>query len=193
MSGNPAVFDENKLLSINQVYIRRKSPEELAMLAAPMLAESGVATPEELERDMPRLTQIMDLLKERISRTTDIPDAVGYFYGGTLDYDPDEFEKQFGKDFVRENFPSLRAARGAAGMDRRGHRRGRARPRGGEGEGRAAPHTPLALRHHWTHRQRRALRDHAVARARAQPAEDRRRPRKVAAALEASQLTRDFR
>jgi glutamyl-tRNA synthetase len=107
VSGNPAVFDENKLLSINQVYIRRKSPEELAMLAAPMLAESGVATPEELERDMPRLTQIMDLLKERISRTTDIPDAVGYFYGGTLDYDPDEFEKQFGKDFVRENLPEL--------------------------------------------------------------------------------------
>src|ERR671910_887235 len=107
VSGNPAVFDENKLLSINQVYIRRKSPEELAMLAAPMLAESGAATPEELEHDTPRLTQIMDLLKERISRTTDIPDAVGYFYGGTLDYDPDEFEKQFGKEFVRENFPEL--------------------------------------------------------------------------------------
>src|SRR5918995_4273969 len=107
VSGNPAVFDESKLLSINQVYIRRKSPEELALIAAPMLAESGVAAPEELERDMPRLTKIMDLLKERISRTTDIPDAVGYFYGGTLDYDPDEFEKQFGKDFVRENLPEL--------------------------------------------------------------------------------------
>ena len=107
VSGNPAVFDENKLLSINQVYIRRKSPEELAMLAAPMLAESGVATPEELERDMPRLTQIMELLKERISRTTDIPDAVGYFYGGKLDYGAEEFEKQFGKEFVRENLPEL--------------------------------------------------------------------------------------
>ena len=107
VSGNPAVFDEDKLLSINQVYFRRKSPEELAMLAAPMLAESGAATPEELERDMPRLTQIMDLLKERISRTTDIPDAVGYFYGGKLGYDPDEFEKQFGKEFVRENFREL--------------------------------------------------------------------------------------
>jgi glutamyl-tRNA synthetase len=107
VSGNPAVFDESKLLSINQVYIRRQTPEELAMLAAPMLAESGDATPEELERDMPRLTKIMDLLKERISRTTAIPDAVGYFYGGTLDYDPEEFEKQFGKEFVRENLPEL--------------------------------------------------------------------------------------
>jgi glutamyl-tRNA synthetase len=107
VSGNPAVFDENKLLSINQVYIRRQTPEELAMLAAPMLAGSGAATPEELERDMPRLTKIMDLLKERISRTIDIPDAVGYFYGGKLDYDPDEFAGQFGKEFVRENFPEL--------------------------------------------------------------------------------------
>jgi glutamyl-tRNA synthetase len=73
-----------------------------------MLVESGVVKPEELEEDMPRLTQIMDLLKERISRTTDIPDAVGYFYGGELDYDPEEFEKQFVKEFVQENFPELR-------------------------------------------------------------------------------------
>jgi glutamyl-tRNA synthetase len=107
VSGNPAVFDESKLLAINQVYIRRKSPEELVLIATPMLAESGAATREELERDMPRLTQIMDLLKERISRMTEIPASVGYFYGGKLDYDPEEFEKQFGKDFVQENFPEL--------------------------------------------------------------------------------------
>jgi glutamyl-tRNA synthetase len=109
VSGNPAVFDESKLLAINQVYIRRKSPEELALIAAPMLAESGAATPEELERDMPRLTQIMDLLKERLGRLTEIPASVGYFYGGKLDYDEEEFEKQFGKAFVRETFPELKA------------------------------------------------------------------------------------
>jgi glutamyl-tRNA synthetase len=107
VSGNPAVFDEGKLLAINQVYIRRKSPEELALIAAPILVESGAATKEELERGMPRLTKIMDLLKERISRTTDIPDAVGYFYGEKLDYDAQEFEKQLGKEFVRENLPEL--------------------------------------------------------------------------------------
>jgi glutamyl-tRNA synthetase len=107
VSGNPAIFDEGKLLAINQVYIRRKGPEELALIAAPMLVESGAATQEELERDMPRLTKIMDLLKERISRVTDIPDAVGYFYGASLDYDPVEFEKQLGKTFVRENLPEL--------------------------------------------------------------------------------------
>jgi glutamyl-tRNA synthetase len=72
-----------------------------------MLASTGAATSEELERDMPRLTRIMDLLKERISRTTEIPAAVGYFYGGKLDYDPEEFEKQFGKDFVSEALPEL--------------------------------------------------------------------------------------
>ena len=108
VSGNPAVFDEGKLLAINQVYIRRQTPEELAMLAAPMLVESAAATTEELQHDMPRLTEIMDLLKERLSRTTDIPDAVGYFYGGKLDYDSSEFEKQLGKEFVRENLPELK-------------------------------------------------------------------------------------
>jgi glutamyl-tRNA synthetase len=107
VSGNPAVFDEKKLTAINAVYLRRQTPEELAMVAAPMLAESGVASPEELEKDMPRLTEIMALLKERLNRTTEIPESVGYFYGGELDYDPAEFEKQFGKEFVRENFPEL--------------------------------------------------------------------------------------
>src|SRR4028118_2319108 len=106
VSGNPAVFDENKLRSINAVYLRRYSPQELADIATPMLVESN-AVSEELEADRPRLEEIMDLLKERIALTTDIPDAVGYFYGGTPDSDEAEFEKQFGKDFVRENLPEL--------------------------------------------------------------------------------------
>src|ERR687893_1340828 len=107
VSGNPAVLDEKKLTAINAVYLRRHSPEELALVAAPMLAESGVATPEELERDMPRLTEIMALLRDRLNRTTEIPEAAGYFYGAGLRYDPEEFEKQFGTEFVRETFPEL--------------------------------------------------------------------------------------
>src|SRR5215207_3003644 len=107
VSGNPAILDEKKLRSVNAVYLRRKSPEELATLAAPMLVESGALTEEELGRDRGRLANIMALLKERIALTTEIPDSVGYFYGGSLDYDEDAFEKQFGKEFVRETFPVL--------------------------------------------------------------------------------------
>jgi len=105
VSGNPAVLDEKKLRAVNAVYLRRKSPEELAGLAAPMLVESGTVAEDELDRG--RLEAIMELLKERIALTTEIPEAVGYFYGGALDYDEAEFEKQFGKEFVRENFPEL--------------------------------------------------------------------------------------
>src|SRR5215212_4383454 len=105
VSGNPAILDEKKLRAVNSVYLRRKSPGELADLAAPMLVESGAVTEE--ETDEARLEDIMDLLKERIALTTEIPDSVGYFYGGSLDYDEAEFEKQFGKKFVRENFPEL--------------------------------------------------------------------------------------
>jgi glutamyl-tRNA synthetase len=105
VSGNPAVLDEKKLRAVNAVYLRRKSPEELADLAAPMLVESGMVTEDELDRG--RLQDIMELLKERLALTTEIPDAVGYFFGGTLDYEEAEFEKQFGKEFVRDNFPEL--------------------------------------------------------------------------------------
>src|ERR687886_255702 len=83
------------------------TPEELALIAAPMLLEAGVTTPEEMQRDMPRLTEIMALLKDRLSRTTEIPESVGYFYGAELEYDQGEFEKQLGKEFVRETFPEL--------------------------------------------------------------------------------------
>src|SRR5918997_252121 len=107
VSGNPAVFDEKKLTSINAVYLRRRTPEELAAVAAPMLAESGAASPAELEHDLPRLIEIMALLRERLNRITEIPDAAGYFFGGKLDYDEGEFEKQFGKEFVRETFPEV--------------------------------------------------------------------------------------
>jgi glutamyl-tRNA synthetase len=107
VSGNPAIFDEKKLASINGVYLRRRSPEELAAVAAPMLAESGAASPEELESDRERLVEIMALLRDRLNRTTEIPAAAGYFYGAELDYDEEEFEKQFGKPFVRESFPEL--------------------------------------------------------------------------------------
>ncbi len=107
VSGNPAVFDEKKLLAINAVYLRRRTPEELAMVAVRLLVESGAATTEELEEDMPRLTEIMALVKDRISRTVEIPASVGYFYGDTLDYDEEEFDKQFGKEFVQETFPEL--------------------------------------------------------------------------------------
>src|SRR5215217_5324870 len=107
VSGNPAILDEKKLTSINAIYLRRQTPEELALIAAPMLVQSGVAIPEELERDMPRLTEIMALLRDRLNRTTEIPEAAGYFYGAELRYDPEEFEKQLGKEFVRETFPEL--------------------------------------------------------------------------------------
>src|SRR5215217_1629099 len=102
-----ALFDEKKLTSINAIYLRRQTPEELALIAAPMLVQSGVASPEELERDMPRLTEIMARLRDRLNRTTEIPGAAGYFYGAELRYDPEEFEKQLGKEFVQETFPEL--------------------------------------------------------------------------------------
>jgi glutamyl-tRNA synthetase len=107
VSGNPAVFDEKKLRAINAVYLRRQTSEELAMIAAPMLIEVGAASAAELEEDMPRLTRIMALLRDRLSTTAEIPTMAGYFYGGEVEYDPAEFEKQFGKEFVREAFPEL--------------------------------------------------------------------------------------
>ena len=182
VSGNPAILDEKKLRSVNAVYLRRKSTGELAALAAPMLVESGVATEEELERDPARLAEIMDLLKERIALTTEIPDSVGYFYGGPLDYDEAEFEKQFGKEFVRENFPELvERLTALPGWTEDRDRRSGAWPRRRKGEGCPPPDTPPALCRYGPHRQRGPLRDHATPGTRTQPAPRQGRRREDAA------------
>jgi glutamyl-tRNA synthetase len=107
VSGNPAVFDETKLDSINQAYLRRLPPEDLAEQAIPMLVEAGAANETELREDLPRLVEIVRLMQERLTRTTDLPNTLGYFYGGELEYDPEQFDKQFGKEFVQEAFPEL--------------------------------------------------------------------------------------
>jgi glutamyl-tRNA synthetase len=107
VSGNPAVFDETKLDSINQVYLRRLPPEDLVEQAIPMLVEAGAASETELREDLPRLVEIVRLMQERLTRTTDLPNTLGYFYGGELEYDPEQFDKQFGKEFVQEAFPEL--------------------------------------------------------------------------------------
>jgi glutamyl-tRNA synthetase len=49
----------------------------------------------------------MALLRDRLNRVTEIPEAAGYFYGAEIEYDPEQFEKQLGKEFVRETFPEL--------------------------------------------------------------------------------------
>ncbi len=71
---SPAVFDYQKLEWFNGSYIRKKTPEELACLMQPVLAEAGFPV------DAERLRLIAPLVQERVTLLSKIPDMVRFLF-----------------------------------------------------------------------------------------------------------------
>jgi glutamyl-tRNA synthetase len=80
---NPAVFNAEKLLWLNGIYIREMSDEELAEAALPFL-ERHLARP----ADRSLLLRIIPLVKERIKLLSEIVDMTDFFFeDGELGYE----------------------------------------------------------------------------------------------------------
>jgi glutamyl-tRNA synthetase len=91
---NP-IFDEKKLLSLNQDYIIRKPDYELARIIAPLIVEAGHTSKYWLETRWEYLLKIISMLKERCVRLNEFAEKSGYFFHDEFDYD----EKAAGKNF----------------------------------------------------------------------------------------------
>jgi glutamyl-tRNA synthetase len=79
----PAIFDYKKLEWYNGQYIRMKTDEELAALALPYAAESGLfdgTGGRGSAEDRAVFTAAMPLVKERISFLSEIPGKLGYLF-----------------------------------------------------------------------------------------------------------------
>ncbi len=87
ISKKSAVFDERKLEWMNGQYIQRLTGAELVDRARPFLLESGLATSEELEDRSTTLAAAAELIKKRIRRLTEFPEAVSYFLRDPGTYD----------------------------------------------------------------------------------------------------------
>ena len=81
-----AIFDYDKLLWMNGVYIRGLRPELLADRMAPFL-EKGLP-PDLLPLDRGYLRRIAPLVQERIKRLDEAADMTSYFFRASDDYDP---------------------------------------------------------------------------------------------------------
>ena len=80
---NPAIFNAEKLLWMNGVYIREMKPEELASAVQPILEE---ALGEQVS--MATLERIVPLIQDRIKLLTEIVDMADFFFvEGPLEYD----------------------------------------------------------------------------------------------------------
>jgi glutamyl-tRNA synthetase len=81
---NPAVFNADKLLWMNGMYIRELPPEELARRAQPFLERAlGRTVDEQL------LMRVIPLVRERIKLLSEIAEMADFFFvEGELDYEP---------------------------------------------------------------------------------------------------------
>ncbi len=75
ISKSPAKFNPEKLLWLNQQYIKKTDSQRLAQLVMPFL-ETDLCDPEK----GPAMTQVIDLLKERVNTVEELADAAVYFY-----------------------------------------------------------------------------------------------------------------
>jgi glutamyl-tRNA synthetase len=90
---NPAVFNQDKLLWMNGIYIRHMPPETLAGMLRPYL-EDALST----RIDKALLLRIIPLVRERIRLLPAIVDIADFFFtDGPLDYD---VETLLGKKFA---------------------------------------------------------------------------------------------
>jgi len=87
-----AVFDLAKCEWMNQQYILRMTPDELAVAAEPVLVKAGIPF-----GTRAALAPVLALVRERIKRLSEIPVWVDYFFADEVVFDPESVEKVFRK------------------------------------------------------------------------------------------------
>jgi glutamyl-tRNA synthetase len=83
-----AVFDLAKCEWMNQQYILRMRPEELAEAVEPYLTKAGIAFGSPAE-----LVPVTALVRERLKRLSDAPAWMDYFFTEDFAFDPEAVEK----------------------------------------------------------------------------------------------------
>ncbi|MCH8106880.1 MAG: glutamate--tRNA ligase [Chloroflexi bacterium] len=86
VSRSPAIFDQEKLLWMNGLYIRELTAEDLAERLTPFL-ERGLPK-ELLPVDRDYLLRIVPLIRERIKLLSEAAEMITYFFQEEVDYDP---------------------------------------------------------------------------------------------------------
>jgi glutamyl/glutaminyl-tRNA synthetase len=83
-----AVFDLAKCEWMNQQYLLKLTPEQLAERVEPLLDKAGVRY-----GSRAALVPVMALVRERLKRLTDAPNWVDYFFTDDVAFDPEAVEK----------------------------------------------------------------------------------------------------
>ncbi len=99
-SKSGAKFDYQKGIWFNHEYILRKSDEEIANLFAPIVANNGVDEP------MERITQVVHLMKDRVSFVKELWPLCSFFFIAPSEYDAKTVKKRW-KDYSAQQMTEL--------------------------------------------------------------------------------------
>ncbi|MCX7699052.1 MAG: glutamate--tRNA ligase [Candidatus Goldbacteria bacterium] len=75
-----AIFDNQKLLWLNGVYIRKKNINELTELCIPYLKESGLITDDDIKNKYEYIKKVVALQQEKIKTLSEISHLSDYFF-----------------------------------------------------------------------------------------------------------------
>lgn len=84
VSKSGGVFDINKLNWVNAHYIKESSNERITDLAIPHLVAAGFITVAEIQEKYQWLTEMVGVLKEKLSYVAEIVDHAGIFFKGEI-------------------------------------------------------------------------------------------------------------
>jgi glutamyl-tRNA synthetase len=105
-----AIFDKEKLFWMNGRYLEKKPAEELFPIAAPLLVAEGLITEAEVETRRDWLLHLLELIKVRVRKTTEIPAQARVYLTDEVVYDPAAVEKQWKDPATAERLGAVRTA-----------------------------------------------------------------------------------
>ncbi len=104
---NPAIFDGQKLLWMNGVYIRRKPMEELTRLCLPYLQEAGLMPQNPSPEEVTYAQRVIALEAERMKLLSEVVPLTEYFFRDTLEYEEKGVRKWFTQPYVPQMLQML--------------------------------------------------------------------------------------
>ena len=99
-SKSGAKFDYQKGMWFNHEYILQKSDDEIAQLFAPIVANNGV------EATMEQVTQVVHMMKDRVSFVKELWDLCSFFFIAPTSYDEKTVKKRW-KEYSAQQMSEL--------------------------------------------------------------------------------------
>jgi glutamyl-tRNA synthetase len=105
-----AIFDEEKLLWVNQHYLKTSDPKRLGELVRPFLVKLGILSEAEAHAvPSEKLVQMVVLFRERARTLAELAEPARYLFTDNFSYDPEAVQKFL----TPEKIPLLEGLAGA--------------------------------------------------------------------------------